>query len=52
MLREKWDKKGGEEEREEKETFGKRIKTPRSPTRKREEGKDIEEEEARNEREE
>lgn len=50
MLRGKWDKKGREKEKEEEETFGISKKTPRSPIRKRKEGKDIEEEEVRSER--
>lgn len=47
MLRGKWDKKEGEEEREEEEIFGRSKTTPRSLIRKRKEGKDIEEEEVR-----
>lgn len=47
MLRGKRDKKGIEVEKEEKEIFGRSKKTPRLSIRKRKEGKDMGEEEAR-----
>lgn len=47
MLRDKKNKKGGEEEKEKKETFGRSTKTSRSPIRKKAEGKDTGKEEVR-----
>lgn len=50
MLKKRDEKR--EKEREKEETFGRSKKTPKSPIRKREERKDMEEEEARGSREE